>query len=316
MKKLLYRIFLVFMLTNFGFGQNNSIESLIKQTNELELDMWELTEFAQKHIKDKEKLSKFFYYWMGCNIKYDYEYLAKMDENFDDYDEKQDEFRIYVDRKGVCGGYANLFRWFMREVGIEVEYIIGHIRDERNHYVELQSDDDFLHAWNAIKLNGKWVLVDTTWGASNNIEEADFYFNIKPEWAIITHYPEDSKWQLLKEPLTLEKFNNSKFIKPVWFIKGFSEIPKLMADENFYYFVFKKNPNKDWLVGLQYSTDNINFNPIPKIESIAQKGYVYYKFDKSIIPKTTYFKVKIGQVKIIENQLFKNEIEDVINFKI
>lgn len=278
--------------------------------------MWELTEFAKKHLNDKEQLARFFYYWIGNNIKYDYEYLEKMEESYDDYDKKQDEFRVYTDRKGVCGGYANLFKWFMREVDIEVEYIIGHIRDERNHYIELEKDDDFLHAWNAIKLNKQWILVDTTWGASGSSSEADFYFNIKPEWAIITHYPENSKWQLLDQSISLEEFNKSIYVKPVWFINGFSEIPKLMKDDNYFYFVFKKNPDNNWLVGLQFSTDNINFDGIPYIESITQKQHIYYKFDKSLIPETAYFKVKIGKVKIIDNQIIKNEVEDVINFKI
>ncbi len=38
---------------------------------------------------------------------------------------------------------------------------------------------------------------------------------------ILVHYPEGSKWQLLKEPLTLEDFNNSQFVKPIWFMIGF-----------------------------------------------------------------------------------------------
>ena len=104
----------------------------------------------------------------------------------EEYLKKQDEYRVYEDRKGVCGGYANLFKWFMMEADIEVEYIIGHIRDERNHYVELSSDK-FTHAWNSIKLNGKWILIDTTWGSSYNISQSEFYFDIKPELSINTH---------------------------------------------------------------------------------------------------------------------------------
>ena len=54
--------------------------------------------------------------------------------------------------------------------------------------------------------------------------------NIKPEFSIITHYPENDKWQLLEKPLTLEEFNNSQFIKPIWFKIGFTEIPNFYAE--------------------------------------------------------------------------------------
>src|SRR5690606_17831894 len=112
--------------------------------------------------------------------------------------------------------------------------ISGYIRDERNHYVEFTKDDGFRHGWNAIKLNEKWILVDTTWGTSSDSTTSEFYFDMKPEWAIITHFPEDSNWQLLKKPLTLEEFNNSKFISPIWFFVGYSDIPKLMSDKDYY----------------------------------------------------------------------------------
>lgn len=314
--KFIYQILIVISSFNCAYSQTTPIDSLVKETKHMKLDMWELTDYAQKHLKNHEQLAKFFYYWMRNNIKYDYEYLDKMDKNSNDYEQKQDELRVYEDRKGVCGGYANLFSWFMREVGIEVEYIIGHIRDERNHYVELMTDDDYLHAWNAIKLNGKWILVDATWGASDGSNAVEFYFNMKPELAIISHFPKNPKWQLLKHPVSLKEFNESKFVQPIWFYEGFSEIPKLMADENYYYFVFRKNPNKEWLVGLQFSTDNINFNPVPNIDVITKENYEYFKFKKSLISKPAYFKVKIGKVKIINNEIIKHEIDNVINFKI
>mgnify|MGYP000684047895 CR=1 FL=1 len=210
---------IIFILSfiNFGFSQNESIRSLVEKTNDLNLDMWELTTFAEENIKDKEQLATFFYYWIGSNIKYDYKSLKEKDDGtitLEEYSNRQDEFEVYKNRKGVCAGYAYLFKWFLDWVDIETVVIIGHIRDDRNHYVEL-SENDFRHAWNAVKLNNKWLLVDSTWGTSNEESESEFYFDIKPEFSIISHYPENSEWQLLKEPLSLEEFNNSKFIKPI-----------------------------------------------------------------------------------------------------
>ena len=128
------------------------------------------------------------------------------------------------------------------------------------------------------------MLVDTTWANSNDPNQSEYYFDINPEWLILTHYPEQDKWQLLENPLTLEEFNNSKYVKPVWFHLGFDEVPKLMADKEYYYFVYKE-PDNDWSVNLQYSSENINFDYIKGMEaiSISQAGMMYYRFEKDQI---------------------------------
>jgi len=317
MKRTFCITFLILFFANSVISQNESIESLVEKTNELNLDMWDLTTFAEENIKDKEQLAKFFYYWIGSNIQYDKVTLLKITNgelSNEKFWKSQDESVVYNSRKGVCAGYANLFKWFMDWVDIETVVISGHIRDERNHYVELETDDSFRHAWNAIKINDKWILIDTTWGTSEEKETTEFYFDIKPEFSIVSHYPKNSKWQLLKEPLSLEEFNNSKFIKPIWFFVGFSDIPKLMSDKDYYYFVFKNNPNLEWNVGLKFSSDNINFKSIENIEPIVQDGYTYCRFLKNQIPEKAFFKINL--LKLGENQFSYSEYKDVINFKI
>ncbi len=318
MKKTIYISFFIFFLVNSVFSQTDSIETLIEKTNELNLDMQDLTNYAVENIKDKRELARFFYYWIATNIKYDNKSLKEKDEgriSLEEYSNRQNEYEVYKNRKGVCAGYSNLFKWFMDEIEIEAVKISGHIRDERNHFVEL-NEKDFRHAWNAIKLNGEWILIDTTWGTSNQKETSEFYFDIKPEFAIITHYPENSKWQLLKKPLTLEEFNNSQFIKAIWFMVGFTEIPKLMTDKEFYYFIFQDIPDNKWSVSLKMSIDNINFEPINDIKIIEQDALIYFRFSKTQVPKTAYFKVKIGKIEFIGDEFMKTEYKDVINFKI
>ncbi|MCF6350550.1 MAG: hypothetical protein L3J23_05905 [Flavobacteriaceae bacterium] len=319
MKRTFYITFFIFLFINSVFSQNESVKELVKKTNELNLDMWDLTTFAEENIKDKEKLAKFFYYWIGSNIEYDEETFQKIINGTisnEDFSKSQDEYVVYNNRKGVCAGYAKLYKWFLNWVDIETVVVSGHIRDERNHYVELETDDNYRHAWNAIKLNNKWLLVDSTWGTSNEETQSEFYFDIKPEFSIITHYPKESEWQLLEEPLSLEEFNNSKFIKPIWFFVGFSDIPKLKSDNEYYYFVFKNNPNSDWSVNLQYSTDNINFESIKGIVPIVQDGNTYYRFEKTLISEKAFFKVNISELKQNENQYFTRTYRDIINFKI
>lgn len=309
MKKQIF-IIVFLILTHFVYPQDVSIKSLVEKTNGLNLDMWDLTTFAEKNIKGKEELAKFYYYWIGSNIKYDRELLNKKKTITNkEFWKTQDEEVVYNSRKGVCAGYAKLYSWFLEWSDIETIVISGHIRDERNHYVDIDAND-FRHAWNAIKLNEKWILVDTTWGTSNNYKISDFYFDIKPEFSIISHFPEDEKWQLLEKPLSLDEFNNSKFINTIWFFKGFSNIPKMKSDKENYYFVYKTN-TENWNVNLLYSSDNLNFKPI-NVKKIDKEVNTYLKFSKKQLPKHLYFKVNIYKLENNSMETF----DDVINFKI
>lgn len=311
-------ILLFFLLfINSVSSQEDQIKLLVDKTKDSNFDMWALSEFAQKNLKHDSELARFFYYWIGSNVKYDYEFFDKMitgNYEYHEYVQKQEAYRVYEDRQGVCAGYANLFSWFMQDVDIDVEYIGGHIRDERNHYVELHADDNFRHAWSAIKLDGKWVLVDATWGTSLNKESSDYYFDMPPERAIITHFPEKSDWQLLEKPLTLDEFNNSKFIKPIWFKSGFSDIPKVKMDSQYYYFVFRSNPDTSILVNLLYSVNNKEFHKLREMNKIVQGDYTILRFYKSIIPKKTFFKVNL--YKLWGEADYALWYSDVINFKI
>ncbi|QCE41943.1 transglutaminase domain-containing protein [Psychroserpens sp. NJDZ02] len=319
MKRTFCFTFFTVFFANSVFSQTEKIKELVKKTNELNLDMWDLTTYAEKNIKDKEELANFFYYWIGSNIQYDDDTFSKTisgELSHEEFWKLQDESVVYESRKGVCAGYANLYKWFLDWADIETVVISGHIRGLRNHYVELESDDNFRHAWNAIKLNDEWILIDTTWGTSKDEETSEFYFDIKPELSIITHYPEDSKWQLLKEPLTLAEFNKSQFVKPNWFMIGFTDTPKLMSDQEFYYFSFQDIPDNKWSVGLQLSSDNINFDGISDIKVIEQDGLIYFRFSKTQIPKTAFFKVNLVKFGYVGNEYMKTEHKDVINFRI
>jgi len=77
MKKTIFTSFFLLIFVNYGFSQDEQIKSLVGKTVEMNFDMWELTDYGKKHIKEKNELAKFFYYWIGSNIKYDKELFEK-----------------------------------------------------------------------------------------------------------------------------------------------------------------------------------------------------------------------------------------------
>uniref|UniRef100_A0A1I8GT12 TGc domain-containing protein n=1 Tax=Macrostomum lignano TaxID=282301 RepID=A0A1I8GT12_9PLAT len=89
------------------------------------------------------------------------------------------------------------------------------------------------HSWNVIKIDGAWQLVDAHWAmrylsSENNSPENlvyeydDFYFMMEPQQAVYSHYPEDPRWQLLRQPLTLEQFEDLPLTKSHFFKCGMS----------------------------------------------------------------------------------------------
>lgn len=67
-------------------------------------------------------------------------------------------YNIYgalVSGKCVCEGYAKSFQYLMNEIGIENVIVIGTGTNSNN-----KTEN---HAWNYVKLEGKWYAIDVTW---------------------------------------------------------------------------------------------------------------------------------------------------------
>ncbi|MFJ3390135.1 transglutaminase domain-containing protein [Lysinibacillus sp. NPDC086135] len=59
-------------------------------------------------------------------------------------------YTVLAEHGGVCQGYALLVHSMLQKLGIETKYIIGYVGQEG-------------HAWNLVKLDGRWYHLDTTW---------------------------------------------------------------------------------------------------------------------------------------------------------
>jgi len=126
-------------------------------------------------------------------------------------------------RKATCGGYSALFYELAGLAGLEAVIIRGHSKG----YGFDQMTDSFTsnHEWNAVKIDGYWKLLDTTWGAGAISHEdgtfikrfEDFFFLTNPQHLIHTHFPEDSSWQLLHPPVSLDHYKQLVNVKPGFF---------------------------------------------------------------------------------------------------
>lgn len=311
-------LLLIFLFSsNIFWAQSRSTKEIAEGIVSDNLMMSDLADFAKNNFSDDLEIARFFYHWISANIEYDreaWERITTGNQTEEDSENNFNAYKIFERKKAVCEGYSQLFKWFMLELDIETIVVDGYVRHFTNPIVEPELDRNFSHAWNVCKIDDEWIIIDSTWAQQYESNVPDFYFNISPENAIITHFPTKTKWQLLEKPLSLEEFNASQYIDPLYFLTGFTEKPSLKEDEDFYYFVFKKNPNRNWLVRLGFGTDSINYEPVPGIQVINQDGYTYYKFEKANIPEKAAFKVDLNDFN--EEKQTMTLYENIILFRI
>ncbi len=167
------------------------------------------------------------YRWLTETIRYDvaeWEHIVGGGENY-----SHDHDPLSVLRRGttVCIGYSWLFDALARSVGLPSTYLVGDVRGYRG-----TADDAvisaFKHAWNAVRVDGEWLLLDATWGARQTGEADDahaarsaYYFATPANQMIFDHLPESPDWQLLAEPVPDEAaFRALPNLKPAFFRDG------------------------------------------------------------------------------------------------
>ena len=164
------------------------------------------------NLTQEEKAYSIFY-WMSQNIKYDAEsFFAGV------YHVEPEE--SYNNGCTVCSGYSRLFKYFGDYLGLDIICVGGYAKGYGYNPNEKISRSN--HEWNIIKFNNVYYQIDSTWGAGIldgrefKQELRESFFCPEPEKLILTHLPEEDKWQLLDSPLSEEEFSkrvkfNNKF---------------------------------------------------------------------------------------------------------
>jgi transglutaminase/protease-like cytokinesis protein 3 len=294
MKNILLKIlFLLFL--NISFAQTKSLSEMVKEISKPNIEISDLERYVSDNLSSQKQIAEFFYFWISSNISYDFEKLSRNGISRPSDAEILDNENpniVFNERKGVCIGFASLFKLYMDKFGIECEIITGYAKTAENLTLELEIDEGYRHAWNAVKIDEKWLLIDVTWSGQFKNHGSNYYFNTPPKEFIFTHYPTDRKWQLLESYLSISDFNKLPFVDSSYFDAGFPTLPVLSSDDEFYYFEVPNNPTKGWLIKLTYSIGNIDDNSVfPKL--IEKSSSFVYKFRKDLIPTNTTLNVTV-----------------------
>ena len=265
------------LLFTFGFAQaqdftkvDNTVKAYPKFSDPDKLAVQVSADFKQDDLK-----ARAIFTWIALNVKYD---LAAYGINrqpvgfsYSTQEEKIAKQKIMREdlalktirsKKAVCEGYSTLFAVVADKAGLEAVIIPGTSKSHPAHIGKGPGASD--HAWNAVKINGEWKLLDTTWASGVVTGEKpafvfkfnDGYFFAEPDVFFLNHFPDDKQWLLTKK--TGDDFANL----PLYYGNY------LMGDYEF-------------LTPHTGSFTDSNYNVIPfKIKNLKQGDVVHYAFSK------------------------------------
>jgi hypothetical protein len=137
------------MYTTIQITISYELEYLTTLYQEEQIDRVLQTLFKEKdayNIRDTIPRIKFAYDYIIANVKYDNTFV------------RHSAYNALIEKSAVCEGCATLLYRMLAMFGVPCRIITGRgLREE--------------HAWNLIKLNGKWYNADVTWDLYKNAAE-------------------------------------------------------------------------------------------------------------------------------------------------
>jgi len=175
---------------------------------------------------DLEKV-RAYYVWLTFFIDYDTHTFFSSNPN-----PKVSAEETLSRKRAICQGYAELFEALCKASKIESFVIAGYSKGYG--YKPGKTLTEANHAWNSVKINNRWYLLDATWGAGSINDKQRFtqhfeekYFLTNPKNFIHDHMPVDPMWQLLYCPITIDDFTGTN--------EGIISKLKHSTDTCFYY---------------------------------------------------------------------------------
>ncbi|XP_078534843.1 kyphoscoliosis peptidase-like isoform X2 [Lissotriton helveticus] len=161
---------------------------------------------------DLEKV-RAIWIWLCHNIRYDVDGFFGLSEKI------HEPLDVLRSGRGVCAGYASLFKEMCSEIGMTCQEVSGYSRGAGYRQGQNCQQQKSNHMWNAIKLEDDWYLLDACWGAGTVdlknklfIPRYDgFFFLTDPLEFIETHWPDDPEWQLLQPLVSFQEFEQRVF---------------------------------------------------------------------------------------------------------
>ncbi len=215
MKKTLLLLFFAVTIsinaqTSVDFTQADKVASEVPRDGTQNVK--ELTKHLSKGLDTDIEKARAFYVWITQNIRYDARFYFNDKRTPQQIKDRQKVSNVLRTKIAVCEGYSNLFHELCLEAGIPSIFVSGLTKTKKGRIPRTT------HAWNIIKVDGKWFLIDSTWGAGYVDEDKkrfyrlfkEQYFLTPPEQYVLDHLPHDPLFQLQSHPVPQKVFSASE----------------------------------------------------------------------------------------------------------
>lgn len=210
-----------------------SIEQRIKRDSTTQLPL--LVEYLQSVATSEEDLVILMHDWIAIHISYDVD-AWRTGRIY-----PSTGYSVLETGSSVCSGYSSLMQEMCDLAGIECITIEGYGRGfGASNDIERRNGFRVDHAWNSIKIDGQWKMVDTTWDAGY-VDGYSFFWNfsrgyclLDPEDFIYTHYPQNPNHQMLDKPISWNQFLELPYLYGLFFQTGTqatSRLPNTLSGE-------------------------------------------------------------------------------------
>jgi hypothetical protein len=216
-------VLLLFFLQQSVFSQPLSRyakidEAIIAFSKKKPLTLDSVIAFVNSRFKATEEKVRAYYTFISHHITYDVQRLDELmalpgicsSDGPVHYTISQNPKDVFDNGKGVCEGISRLMVKFCEGSGIKADMVVGHCKTPDGEIAK-----DMGHAWNAIRLDSAWTLIDITWSFGYVNFKREFvkehsnrYFGMAPQEFVLDHLPLDPMWQLLRKPVSKAYFFN------------------------------------------------------------------------------------------------------------
>lgn len=164
-----------------------------------------LAAYLSKGAKTDREKARAIFRWMAEKISYDEDGVASGQI-------QQEPEAVLKRRVAECGGYSLLYQNIAQAAGLDAQAVPGIMKNFDNPAKPVEFP---LHGWDAVKLDGQYRLIDTTWAAYHVKRNGEIitlhpfdpvWFCTPPDQFLPFHFPDDAKWQLASVPITRAQF--------------------------------------------------------------------------------------------------------------
>ncbi|HSN30165.1 MAG TPA: transglutaminase domain-containing protein [Kofleriaceae bacterium] len=195
--------------------------AVVNMPDEVQRSIETVGAYLRDHFPDPRARTKAIHDYVVLRLTYDEAtFHAIIDHSGEPA--PQDAESVFAARTGVCEGYARLMVALGKASDVEIAYVAGSIRDAQRRVADGDEAtvkaalEGYGHAWNAVKLDGRWELIDATWddptGGAPRLRST--YLFVPPRLMLLNHLPDSPAWQLVDHPMSPGEFVRQPMMSP------------------------------------------------------------------------------------------------------